>query len=479
MILALLTLWLAAAYFFFVVRMALPPFHSRLTTLGDILDIAKDRNNTEVSCTEFAASSPMLRTMSAMNQFGSQKSLKLITSIDPSAGALTVVGDERRIKHIVQNLVNNAIKFTPRGGTVRTSLLKFDKLEDARAWWSKQAARFEGHCWKGDMGEANKPCAATAPEVGVHNETQWFVYSVEDTGVGVSRGDLLLLTSAYRQLSHGASKAYAGTGLGLHISNIHIHTMSGSLGIASTFGQKGERESSQGTMFACFLPLCVVRATPGEVGGHAAGLAEGVVGPTPSVLLSRKVTFLVADDHPVNVKLLRYKILKAFDDASLVEVRAAADGQMALDMWDAARIAAEEDGSILAGIFMDFHMPDVDGMECTARIRRLEAEHGWPRTPISGCTADPTDRTKKKFDDAGGDEVLFKPWRPDQVESMCHRMVARALEAEKDSEKRTTAVPGRRQKQDGAGASARCVLSRAGVRFICCLLYLLLQPARH
>ena len=405
------------------------------------MDIAKDRNNAELSCTAFTASSPILRTMSAMNQFGAQKSLELITAIDPAVGGQIVVGDERRIKHIVQNLVNNAIKFTPLGGKVWTSLLVFEELEEAQAWWNEQSARFESHCLKGvgkEGGEGAGRAATAPPEEVAGAQTRWFVYSVEDTGVGVSRGDLLLLTSAYRQLSHGASKAYAGTGLGLHISNIHIRTMSGSLGIASTFCGKGEVKPNQGTIFACFLPLRVAKTAPGEGGAAAAVQDGGAADFKQTGRLSRKVTFLVADDHPVNIKLLQHKILKAFDEGNDVQVVSAVDGEMALEVWNAVRRAAEEDGSILGGVFMDFHMPDVDGMECTARIRRLEAERRWPRTPISGCTADPTDRTRKKFDKAGGDEVLFKPWQPGQVERTCHLMVARALEAEKDMEKRST-----------------------------------------
>eukprot|EP00752_Nemacystus_decipiens_P009478 g8474.t1 len=434
-----------------VIRSAIACGNGMLTTLGDILDIAKDRNNTELSNKWFAASSPIQQAMSAMNQFGAQKSLELITNIDPAVGALTVVGDERRIKHIVQNLVNNAIKFTPMGGKVWSSLLMFEELEEVQAWWSEQSARFENQCWKGirddQEGEeekkegAREATTSSAASGGVADtQTRWFVYSVEDTGVGVSRGDLLLLTLAYRQISHGASKAYAGTGLGLHISNVHIRTMSGSLGIASTCSEKGESTTNPGTIFACVLPLRVAKPAPGgsgAAGGGAAARGEGAADPAENrgALISRKVTFLVADDHGVNVKLLQHKILKAFDKGSEVQVVSAMDGEMALKKWEVARRAAKEDGSIVAGVFMDFHMPDMDGMECTSRIRCLEAERGWSRTPISGCTADPTDRTRKSFDRAGGDEVLFKPWLPGQVESMCRRMVARALEAEKGGEK--------------------------------------------
>ncbi|CAN0129891.1 unnamed protein product [Ectocarpus sp. 12 AP-2014] len=82
---------------------------------------------------------------------------------------------------------------------------------------------------------------------------------------------------------------------------------------------------------------------------------------------------------------------------------------------------------------MDFHLPNLDGIECTRRIRVLEAANGWPRVTICGCTADVTEGVRNSFQDAGGDEVILKPWRPGQVERACNVMVAKALDDEHQS----------------------------------------------
>ncbi|CAB1107682.1 unnamed protein product [Ectocarpus sp. CCAP 1310/34] len=104
-----------------IVDSAIECGNSIMSTLSDILDIAKDRNNTKLNCTTFAAWTPILETMSAMNQFATRKTIELSKKVEQTVGELAVTGDERRIKHIVQNLVNNAIKFTPTGGKVEVS----------------------------------------------------------------------------------------------------------------------------------------------------------------------------------------------------------------------------------------------------------------------------------------------------------------------------------------------------------------------
>ena len=376
------------------------PKLNRLSTLTDILDIAKDRNNTTLIYSTFSAATPVLQTMAAMKPFGQRKSVHFDHKIDPAAAELTVEGDERRIRHVVQNLVNNAIKFTPEGGRASVSLLAFDSLRGAREWWDEQAARFESHCWKGQVEEADDAA------------TRWFVYSVEDTGVGVSRGDIPLLTSAYRQLSHGASKEYAGTGLGLHISNGHIRTMSGGLGIASTRAP-GDEDNS-GTIFAFILPLRLKSEQIGTVMDEddSAATAPDVSGP---------MLFFIADDHVVNVRLLEHKIMKSFPEGS-VKVVSANDGVELVEKWKNVKTK----GEVVDGVFMDFHMPRMDGTECTVKLRSLEEDNGWSRTPIWGCTADPTERAIKLFNDAGGDGALFKPWKKGDVEAACGSMTKAA-----------------------------------------------------
>lgn len=123
---------------------------SLLPILDDVLDIAKDRSNTELARRCFAAASPINIAMASMKVFAAMNQVNLATAISAGstrysnsttntltgqdrdiAGLHEVVGDERRINSIVHSLVNNDIKFTPSGGKVEVSLLVFDSLRKA------------------------------------------------------------------------------------------------------------------------------------------------------------------------------------------------------------------------------------------------------------------------------------------------------------------------------------------------------------
>ncbi|CAB1110473.1 unnamed protein product [Ectocarpus sp. CCAP 1310/34] len=405
-----------------VVRSALRCGGSMMSTLNDILEIAKDRNDTEVVRGRFSASRPIVLAVAAMSLFAAAESVELTMEIRPPDDVLEVTGDLRRVKAILQNLVNNAIKFTPSGGKVRISLVVFGSLQEVADWWAKETGRYGAKTWMASSGDKS------APGTGSSQAIKWHVYCVEDSGIGVLPADLPRLVEAFRQISHGASRSHAGTGLGLHICRTHIEAMSGSLGIASTFSEKG---TSGGTLFAVVLPLD--SEEPGAAVSTQEPLEAEVSVPCVCSIGSRTLKLMVVDDHKVNLRLLDHKIRRFFkENAANVEVMFATDGFIALEMHKAAR-RNQSDGSVLAGIFIDFHMPDLDGIECTRRIRLLEADNGWSRIMICGCTADLTQEIRRVFKDAGGDEVISKPWCPGQVERICNAMVANVLNAEQQT----------------------------------------------
>lgn len=348
-----------------------------------------------------------------------------------------VSGNEHGIKHILQNLVNNAIKFTPCEGKVDISLLVFDSLQNVTAWWNIETDRFDANVWIGnspdtdcveDMERSGAGAGAEAEaEAGGSSSRapqRWYVYCVEDTGIGISQMDLFTITKAYRQVSEGASKLYQGTGLGLHICMIHVISMLGRLGIASTSAEEG-RKGRSGTFFAFALPLLFPASKPDLVElttvdsqevkidaearaseaaraaaaitgacsdrGEKSGDGDNITGPR------KEVAFIVVDDQAVNVQLLKGKIERVFKHTrGWVKVLSATDGLMALEVLknvqdgeakhnnadiDEANADIDEacTTTILAGFFMDFHMPNMDGIQCTRRVRLLEAEKGWPR----------------------------------------------------------------------------------------------------
>lgn len=130
-----------------VIRSALRCGGSIMSTPNDILEIAKDRNNTEVARGRFSAPSPIDLVVTAMGLFAAAESVELTVDIGPPDEVLEVTGDMRRIKAIVQNLVNNAIKFTPSGGKVRISLVVFDSLREVTDWWPKETGRLGAQTW--------------------------------------------------------------------------------------------------------------------------------------------------------------------------------------------------------------------------------------------------------------------------------------------------------------------------------------------
>lgn len=414
---------------------------SMMGTLNDILDIAKDRNNTEVVQGLLPPSKPILMAVAAMRPFAATEKIELVHDTDNRLPdeVHQVVGDERRIKAIVQNLVNNAIKFTPSGGRVRVFLVVLDALQDVIDWWIKETERFGGDVWMG-----SPETGSNATTSGSSRPPTWHVYCIEDSGIGVLPADLPHLVTAYKQVSHGPAKSHAGTGLGLHICKAHVDAMSGALGIASTFS---EEASSGGTLFAVVLPLCPAEvASAAQKEEDAAAAVATVKSGTKTAssaragfpccpdIGSRKIAFLVVDDNNVNIKLISHKIRRYFKSSNGdVQVLSATNGLAALDMHAAARTAqADPDAPVLIGIFVDFCMPEVDGIQCTERVRILEAAKRWRRIPIYGCTADATVQKCGAFRDAGADGVLPKPWDLGKLEGLCNAMVASLLDAEQE-----------------------------------------------
>lgn len=216
--------------------------------------------------------------------------------------------------------------------------------------------------------------------VDVHDDMGYF--SVIDTGTGIAAADLDRIFQAFYQTEAGIAKG-EGTGLGLAISAEYAHLMGGELSVESQLGE--------GSVFSLKLPLPASEAPEqSRVVNHqlVIGLLEG--GPVPRVL--------VADDNADNRELIFEILTMAGFDVRLVN-----DGQEAIDAF----VSWQPDF-----IWMDIHMPILDGYAATQQIRGLP---GGQEVKIVALTASAFEEDRVAILAAGCDDMVRKPVEETQL----------------------------------------------------------------
>ena len=118
------------------------------------------------------------------------------------------------------------------------------------------------------------------------------------------------------------------------------------------------------------------------------------------------LSILVAEDNEINALLARALLTKLGHRPTI-----AASGAAAIACWLAARSA----GTPYDRVLMDLHMPGMDGLEATRRIRALEEEDNAPRTPIIALTANASAEDRDACLAAGMDSFLVKPLDREQL----------------------------------------------------------------
>ncbi len=250
-----------------------------------------------------------------------------------------LVGDPQRLRQVLLNFADNALKFTERGSiTVKVQTEEENALE---------------RC--------------------LH-------FSVTDTGIGIPAEKQADIFEAFAQVDGSTTRNYGGTGLGLAIASRLITQMRGKVWIESVVGQ--------GTTFhftGCF----------------AVGLAKQVsrlvnppsfVAPIESAKESLRI--LLVEDNAINRALATALLQKR--GHTLAQ---AANGREAVDA------AAREPFDL---IFMDVQLPEMDGLEATRRIRKMERATGR-HTTIVAMTAHAMTGDRERCLECGMDGYLSKP----------------------------------------------------------------------
>lgn len=284
---------------------------SLLTIINDILDFSKiEAGKFEIISSAYQLSSILNDiTNMALVRIGN-KPVEFMVDVDPNL-PYHLYGDEIRIKQVLLNYVNNAIKFT-QSGTVKLKV----------------------------CGEY--PDTSARDAIMLH-------ISVADTGVGIKPGDMEKLFSSFSQVDTRKNRAIEGTGLGLAISKRLAELMGGAVDVKSEFGR--------GSTFYFSVPQKVLDAEPIGNFRLIKETSDADFSPTFTAPSAR---ILIVDDNVVNITVAS-GLLKPY----------AMNVSSVTNAADCLTILLKEKFDI---IFMDHMMPIMDGIEATNIIRKTDTE---------------------------------------------------------------------------------------------------------
>jgi signal transduction histidine kinase len=331
-----------------------------LNIINDILDISKiEAGGFELVPVEYETALMINNTVQLNRVRIGSKPLGFELLIDENLPR-KLMGDELRVKQILNNILSNAIKYT-REGRVKLSV----------AW--------------ADNGSTGG----------------WVVCTVEDTGQGIKEADLPKLFTEYSQVDTKANRKVEGTGLGLSITRNLVEMMKGSITVESEYGK--------GSVFTVRFFQDVIggerlgKEIAGELEGfrfreNSAGLSETMV---REYMPYGKV--LVVDDVEINLEVAQ-GIMEVYGlqiDLSLngrdaiEKIRAVGEGDKGIQKYDI--------------VFMDHMMPEMDGIEATRIIREEIGTAYAGIVPIIALTANALVGNEEMFLSKGFSGFLPKP----------------------------------------------------------------------
>ena len=257
------------------------------------------------------------------------------------------IGDDMKLRQVLINLLGNAVKFTPSGGSVRFTTEKIAEFDD------KTTLRFQ----------------------------------VSDTGIGMSKEYLPHIFDAFSQEDSSATNKFGSTGLGMPITKNIVELMDGHIDV--------ESEKDKGTTFTVTLTLTKSGNRPG------AALAEDLI-ETPAsndeathILRGKRI--LLAEDMPINAEIMIMTL-----GMKEMEVDHAENGRIAVEKF------AEHPAGYYDAVLMDLRMPEMDGLEAARTIRAMDREDA-KKIPIIALTANAFDEDVRRSMQAGLNAHLSKP----------------------------------------------------------------------
>ncbi|MCE4223706.1 PAS domain-containing protein [Methylobacterium sp. C25] len=341
-----------------------------LTVVNDILDFSKiEAGQFELDPIAFALHGLVDNTVSIVRGSALKSPLSLACRIDPALPTFAF-GDASRLRQVLLNLLNNAVKFTPAGSV--TLSVEHEGSRVSATGETVEAMRF----------------------------------SVSDTGIGIAPEQLERLFKRFSQVDGSISRRFGGSGLGLAICRNLVTMMGGEIGVESEIGV--------GSTFWFTLALPRRESVPELASETLPLFATPESEPAAAHEDEKPARVLLVEDVKINQELARavleikgYRVDIVEDGADAVAtVRATADGPNPYDV-----------------VLMDVQMPGMDGLTATRLIRQMHGHAG--QVPIVAMTANVLPRQIDDLQAAGMDDHVGKPFKRAELYAAIERWVGR------------------------------------------------------
>ena len=334
-----------------------------LHIINDILDMSKFQSGQmRLSPVNYNTGDMLSEIVAMLWIRAKDKGLSFHVNISPDIPS-GLYGDEVRVKQILLNLLNNAIKYT-KEGSVTLSVQCGDRVGD------------------------------------VIN----IVYSVTDTGIGIRKEHIPHLFNAFSRMEEDKNRYIEGSGLGLSIVKQLVDLMGGSVTVNSVY--------TKGSTFVATIPQRVVNnEAVGEldIEQHHAGMHRPVYN---QKFEAPEAQVLVVDDNEINL-LVVAKLLRK----TRIKLDTAVSGAEAL----LKTLETKYDV-----IFMDHLMPEMDGIECSQLIKEQTGGKSRDSRVVA-LTANAGQEARKLFEQKGFDGYLEKPVSGEALENELIRQLPKEL----------------------------------------------------
>ena len=334
-----------------------------LNLINDILDMSKIQSGRMQLLNSPYQTGEMLSDLVGMMWIrAKEKKLEFHVDVSPDIPN-ELVGDEVRIKQILINVINNAIKYTKEGSV--TLSVQCEMLDD-------------------------NSCN--------------MVYTVTDTGVGIKPEDIPYLFSAFKRVDEDTNKHIEGTGLGLSIVKQLVDLMGGKVTVNSVY--------TKGSTFIIEIPqVCENKSKMGQYNFEKSGSISHKENYVPK-FEAPEARILVVDDNEANLMVVS-KLLRE----TKVRVDTALSGEEALKKTLNIHYDA---------IFMDHLMPEMDGIECRRRIIDQTGGR-CRETSIVILTANADEENRALYQKENFDGYLVKPVSGAELENELYRILPRDI----------------------------------------------------